>query len=377
MKIVRLIVLAMLPVVAVAQSAPYVISGKLTKLNKQTQVYMIHRSGKTETLDSTVVKNGAFEFKGQVTDPFKATLVVDHTGKGIRNIMAPDLLEYYVEKGHITIVGTDSISKAIISGSVINTENKKHVALITPVLIKQNVLMGEYSAATAEERSSKEFQDGLEERYNVLNDELIGLDTKFIQANPNSFISLYTVISIAGAPTAEIASVETLFNGLSPQLKNSVSGKDFSSRIATLKLVSIGAVAQDFTQMNTENKAVKLSDFKGKYVLLDFWASWCGPCRAENPNVVKVYNQYKDKNFTVLGVSLDKENGRTAWLAAIEKDQLTWNHVSDLKGWANEAAQLYAIRSIPQNFLISPEGIIIAKNLRGEALQAKLDEIMK
>jgi len=139
----------------------------------------------------------------------------------------------------------------------------------------------------------------------------------------------------------------------------------------------IGAVAPDFTQNDTEGNPVKLSSFRGKYVLVDFWASWCGPCRAENPNVVNAFNQYKDKGFTVLGVSLDDEKGKQKWLDAIKKDGLTWTHVSDLKYWNNEVSKAYGIRSIPQNVLLDPNGVIIGKNLRGKALLDKLAEILK
>ena len=137
----------------------------------------------------------------------------------------------------------------------------------------------------------------------------------------------------------------------------------------------IGAIAPDFTQNNIDGKPVKLSDFRGKYVLLDFWASWCGPCRMENPNVVEAYKKFKNKNFTVLSVSLDK--AKDAWVEAVKEDSLIWTQVSDLKFWYNEVAQKYSIQSIPQNFLIDPKGKIIAQTLRGEDLEAKLKEVLK
>jgi peroxiredoxin len=135
-------------------------------------------------------------------------------------------------------------------------------------------------------------------------------------------------------------------------------------------------MAPDFTQADVNGVPVKLSSFRGKYVLIDFWASWCGPCREENPNVVRVFNKYKEKNFTVLGVSLDKQSGRADWLAAIKSDGLNWTQVSDLKFWNNAAAALYYVSSIPANFLIDPNGKIIAKDLRGDDLDAKLKEVL-
>lgn len=150
--------------------------------------------------------------------------------------------------------------------------------------------------------------------------------------------------------------------------------QSFATHIAQLKPLSIGQKAPDFESLTPEGKKVKLSDFKGKYVLLDFWASWCAPCREENPNIVAQYHAFKDKGFTVLGVSLDKTQG--AWVNAIKADKLDWTQVSDLKQWDSEAGKLYNITAIPSSFLISPEGEIIGKNLRGPALKAFLDQTL-
>lgn len=163
------------------------------------------------------------------------------------------------------------------------------------------------------------------------------------------------------------------------KLSSSLAGcpyvKDLDAIILTLENVQIGKVAPDFTLPDTAGVKISLSDFRGKYVLLDFWASWCPPCRRENPNVVKAYQANKDKNFTIIGISLDKNRDR--WIKAIKDDQLTWTHVSDLKYWDSEIPALYGVRGIPSNVLLDPDGVIIAKNIMEEALHEKLKEVLK
>ncbi|HMQ46673.1 MAG TPA: redoxin domain-containing protein [Saprospiraceae bacterium] len=159
------------------------------------------------------------------------------------------------------------------------------------------------------------------------------------------------------------------------QESDPAAASDMRKQLDRAKSFMPGGEAPNFTQKTPEGEDLSLSDLRGKVVLLDFWASWCGPCRRENPNVVRLYETYKDKGFDILGVSLDRERER--WLAAIQQDGLTWNHVSDLKGWQNEVAGIYGVSSIPHTVLLDAEGKIIAKNLRGEALALKLEELFK
>ncbi|MDR0866787.1 MAG: TlpA family protein disulfide reductase [Candidatus Symbiothrix sp.] len=259
------------------------------------------------------------------------------------------------------------------------SKDKNYLALkaeLAPFDAKFEKLMAEFKKTTPAQQNDEQFMANFRERYAKLLDEHNQVISAFILKHSDSYVSLMALAQLAESGM-EIKATERLYKNLSAELKKTELGNELGLQIASGVQTAIGSEAPDFTQNDPSGKPVSLSDFRGKYVLIDFWASWCGPCRNENPTVVRAYNQFKSKNFEILGVSLDNPNAKKAWTDAIKSDKLTWAQVSDLRGWKNKAAILYGVKSIPQNFLLDPNGIIIGKNLRGEALIQKLNEVLK
>jgi peroxiredoxin len=358
----------------------FTIKGDVSKVSMPiAKVYLSYYADGKSTMDSSDVVDGKYSFSGSLGDPLMASLRAkyqeDPNAKTIRAISYNrDIKQLFIENAKISVVSTDSFANATIKGSKSHAEFVNWDNLMKPENQKGSELNKEYSELY--KKKDQAGMDRIEAEFDKLTASKNVKNKQYLAENPSSPIAMFIFRQWAGYDI-NADEAEPIFLSLSEKLRSGPAGKEMAEKIEIAKKTGVGRMAMDFTQNDTLGNPVSLSSFKGKHVLIDFWASWCGPCRQENPNVVKAFNNYKDKGFTVLGVSLDQPNAKDKWMKAIHDDKLTWTQVSDLKYWKNEVAVQYGIQAIPQNYLIDPQGKIIGKNLRGEALNKKLEEIFK
>jgi peroxiredoxin len=313
------------------QRGKFEIKGKLSGFADSTIIYLDNLTTSSPFhIDSTLVINNQFHFSGSIKE--EAMKVI------LRTIGFSDYKYFWLENAVIEF----KAEKGKFRGAIINGSKTQN---------EQNLLDSNIKTTGKEKEQS----------------------ISFIRNHPNSIISadiLNVYASTWGKDTSAI-----LYRNLSKEIKTTNYGKNIEEFIALNKNIKVGNRYVDFTQPNIEGKSVSLSDFYGKVVLLEFWGSWCGPCRQGNPELVKIYNEFKNTGFDILGVAADYK--KEAWIEAIQKDSLTWQNVTDLRGDKNRAALIYGVSYYPANFLVDRNGIIIAKDLRGDALRNKLRELLK
>lgn len=370
-----LFIIIQVPVVLLAlDKKGYIIEGKIDKLSIPATVYLVYKLNEQTEVDSCEIKNGRFSFKGIAEYPFFARLILNKDTHSTEQ-KDEDILKFYVEAGTIKVESNTKMSEAKVSGSPTNDLHLKYQQLLAPLRNKNDQIQLAYQQASPEKRNSKTFIDSLTAQSLALDRANADLAISFIKDHPNSIITINVLKSLLNKQSENSDNIK-LFESLSSDVRNSPPGKELNMLIEKIKSVQIGALAPDFTQIDSKGNVLKLSDLRGQYTLLVFWSSGCEHCLAELSTLEKAYTKFRNRNFTILGIGVEPSDARRRWISVIVNRELGWHNVADFHLWNGETVKLYNIRNVPQNLLIDPNGKIIAKELYGDDLMSKLNEIL-
>ena len=352
---------------------PFTVTGKISKATPGSYVYLETNAQPARKVDSTkITPNNTFTLNSKVTDGGEVFILNVGGGQKMALLVEGGETLNVVADGYRMDAKTGQVGKETVTGSKNMEYYGKLMALRTEMETKVASWNKQVAAATEKKDNKKIAQ--IEQDYQAAEQDVVNKVKAMLPDMGTSLVSLFA-LNFMPDIEKEFTTYEAVAQRFEKESPNSPHAKALIGRIARIKGVSVGASAPEITLNDTTGKSVPLSSLRGKYVLIDFWASWCGPCRAENPNVVRMYNKFKDKGFAIYSVSLDQ--AKANWTKAIRNDNLIWTHVSDLKFWQSAAAQQYGVQAIPATFLLDKEGKIIAKNLRGDALEQKLEEVLK
>lgn len=354
----------------------YQINGTVTDIKDGTKAILLTQNdmGGFQPIDTAIVENGKFEFEGKSEFPEIAQVSFDKQNVGY-------LPFFILEKGTIDItINTKKLEDTKIVGTANNDLYNQYNQANKDIFEKAKKINEENAAILSKAPSNDEEKakgQAVVEQFMKLQEEMNTRSLKFIKANPNTFVSILLTENLYFKGKMTDDEAKKVIDGLDTNLQKTKNAKSISDMIkmnASKKKKTSDKSAPDFKAKTPDGKIVSLKESLGKVTIIDFWASWCGPCRKENPNVVALYNELHSKGLNIIGVSLDEDASK--WKEAIAKDKLTWTHVSNLKGWKDPIAQMYNVDQIPSTFILDEKGTIVAKDLRGEELKAKVKALL-